>query len=169
MRILLFLICLISSRTQEAGLVPVEIPNPVIATPAPVLPHEVLLKTFVSNGLDTLTSKILVAQASFESGYFKNPLTKCSNNVFAILHNPYRVTLSTGDRGVAEGRSGYAEYKTLEDAAKDFIIFLEYRKLPKKLTSIDTYAYQLKQKRYYGSSAELYAKGVKVHFNHHFK
>lgn len=126
--------------------------------------HERIFKVLVAEGIDTLTAKIIVSQASFESGYFKNPLTKNSNNCFALLHNAKRKTLAYDGCGYAEGRSGYAQFRSIEDAAKDFVYFLEYRKIGNRFTSITTYAKKLKQKNYYGSDYQLYAKGVQVHF-----
>ncbi|MEB3150559.1 MAG: glucosaminidase domain-containing protein, partial [Sphaerospermopsis sp.] len=144
-------------------LIPFSIRTQVIAEPVTIpvrapTAHEIIFNTLLKHGVDTVSAKILVAQASFESGYFRNPLTKNSNNPFALLHNPRRKTLAFGGEGKAEGRSGYAEFKCLADAAEDFVYFLEYRKVshPKE---IGIYAEKLKEKRYYGSSADLYAKG----------
>ncbi len=122
-----------------------------------------IYKTLLSEGVDSVSAKIITAQAAFESGFFKNDLTLKHNNVFALLHNPYRKTYSFGSKGQAEHdrRSGYAQFRSIEEATKDFVIFLNYRKLGTKFANCDIYAWLLKQKRYYGSPWEQYAKGLR--------
>lgn len=122
-----------------------------------------IYKTLLTEGVDSISAKIITAQAAFESGFFKNELTLKHNNVFALLHNPYRQTYSFGGKGRAEHdkRSGYAQFKSIEEATKDFVLFLKYRKLGTKFANCDIYAWLLKKKRYYGSPWEHYARGLR--------
>lgn len=128
-------------------------------------PHIEVYEALLSEGIDSLSAKVLVAQASFESGGFKNPLTEKSKNCFAIHYNKYRETLSYGSGGEAERHRMFAQYYSLDSAARDFVKFLDYRNISKKIKSIDNYAYTLKKKHYYGSDYKLYAYGIRVHYH----
>lgn len=127
-----------------------------------------IFNTLVSNGVDTLSAKIFVAQAHHESGGFKSTLTREHNNIFAILHDKHRTTTSIGPYGKAEGRSGYASYLSIEDATIDFIIFLKHWGVSIKQTSITKYSYALKnlkspkghKRMYYTDNVKNYIKSV---------
>jgi hypothetical protein len=113
-------------------------------------PHQIVYNTLLEEGIDSTSAQIMVAQASFESGYFKNSLTRNSKNCFALLHWGKRKTLSLGGHGFAEGRSGYAVFSSIDSAAVDYLYYLEARKLPHKIKTPYLFALALKQKNYYG-------------------
>lgn len=117
-------------------------------------------------GADTLTAKMIVAQAKLESGNFKNPLTRKHNNVFSMQHPKRRKTTSIGAFATAEKRPKiYASYKTVRDAVRDLFLYFEARKIEKTQPSIDSYVKILKKKKFYESSEQSYKKALKKHFN----
>lgn len=123
-----------------------------------------MFNTFLENDIDTVMAKILVAQASHESGRFKNTLTKKHNNVFSIMHYSKRETLSLGGHGYAEGRSGYCVYSSIDSSAIDMLLYMKYRKIPKNFNSVTEFSRFLKTKRYYEANEKLYAKAVYAHY-----
>jgi len=123
-----------------------------------------LLDIFLSQGVDTIMAKILVAQAAHESGKFTNTLTVKHKNVFSIMHTSKRKTLSLGNWGVAEGRKGYCVYSSIDSAAKDMLLYMEYRNIPKTFKSITAYSKFLRKKHYYTAPEKQYALSVYKHY-----
>jgi flagellum-specific peptidoglycan hydrolase FlgJ len=117
----------------------------------------------MESGIDSVSAQIMTAQASFESGFFKNSLTEKSNNCFAIHHTSRRFTYSLGKGGEAEGHNLFARFSSLDSAARDFPYFLKYLGVSTRIKDEYQYAYLLKSKNYYGSSADLYARGIVIH------
>src|SRR5690606_2489263 len=90
-------------------------PVAVIAPPGPItiyLPEVTIVgksydreifDTALELGADSLTAKILVAQARFESGGYTNRLSVNHNNVFSMQHPVIRRTTSLGPLATAEG------------------------------------------------------------------
>jgi len=132
--------------------------------------EEKLLKVFVESGVDSIMSKILVAQAVHESGRFTNSLTKKYRNVYALTEcvkncrYKGRKTLSLGGHGYAEGRYGYSTYHSIDSAAKDMLLYLEARKIPTTFCSVTEYSKFIKAKGYYEASESLYSKAVYAHY-----
>lgn len=117
-------------------------------------------------GADTLTAKMIVAQAKLESGNFKNPLTRKHNNVFSMQHPRKRKTTSIGAFATAEKRPKiYASYKTVRDAVRDLFLYFEARKIEKTQPSIDIYVKTLKKKKYFEEKEWKYRRDLKKHFN----
>jgi len=126
--------------------------------------EEKLFNIFLSEGVDTVMSKILVAQAAHESGKFTNTLTVKHNNVFSIMHTSKRKTLSLGNWGWAEGRKGYCVYSSIDSAARDMLLYMEYRKIPKTFKSITVYSKFLRKKHFYTAPEKQYALSVYKHY-----
>lgn len=123
-----------------------------------------LFNTFLENDIDTVMAKILVAQASHESGRFKNPLTKKHHNVFSIMHTSKRQTLSLGGFGYAEGRGGYCSYSSTDSSAIDMLMYMKFRKIPNNFSSVTEFSRELKKKKYFEADEKLYAKAVYAHY-----
>lgn len=116
-------------------------------------------------GADSLTSKIIVAQAMHESGDFTNALTRKHNNVFGMQHPRVRRTTSIGAYGDAEKKKNiYASYRSVEDAVKDLFLYYEARKINKKQHSISRYVRVLKSKTYFKGSEEKYVQNMRRKF-----
>lgn len=130
----------------------------------PLSIQEELLDLFLAYGVDSTMSKILVAQASHESGNFKNKLTREHKNVFSILHSNRRETLSIGPLGYAEKRLGYCSYYSIDSSAVDMLLYMKYRSIPTDFTSITKYAKFLKSKRYYEADEKLYTIALQRHY-----
>jgi len=126
--------------------------------------EEKLLSVFLDNGVDSIMSMILVAQAAHESGNFKNKLTREHKNVFSILHSNRRETVSIGPNGYAEGRLGYCSYNSIDSSALDMLLYMKHRNIPTDFTDVTTYAKFLKTKRYYEAEEKLYTTALKRHY-----
>jgi uncharacterized FlgJ-related protein len=112
--------------------------------------------------LDTIMARIVVAQAAHESGDFSSPLALLHNNYFGMMHpGRGKLTTSLGGKGYAEGRYGYAHYKSIEDSAIDLMLWLEFNKFARDIRSADKYCILLKQHHYYEAPVKVYSTNLK--------
>jgi len=65
------------------------------------------------------------------------------------MHYSKRKTLSLGNWGYAEGRKGYCVYSSVDSAARDMLLYMDHKKIPKNFKSITSYSRFLKGKNYY--------------------
>lgn len=120
--------------------------------------------------LNDTTIELIVAQAKHESGNYKNKLTKEHNNIFSRLHHKSD-TLSLGPYGYAEGRKGYASYRSIRDATISQVSYFKRLKYSMNWTSSYAFAAELKKKRYYydpkltkKEDIRKYARALRKHF-----
>ena len=119
-----------------------------------------LIKILADSGYSVGMQKIMLAQAKLESGNFKNNLTKKWNNVFSMLHSskdPY----SIGNWARAEGRSGYAVYKSIEESIYARIWYSRRWNYPDNV-SPDEYVRHIKSKGYFTGNEQEYLKCIKA-------
>lgn len=111
---------------------------------------------------DTLIDYLL-AQARHETGLYTNNLTKKHNNIFARLHSP-KDTLSMGGFAWAEGRIGYAHYKSIDSAAISQIAYLNRMGYSMKWNNTKEFVWELKRRRYFTAPVERYWWAVELHY-----
>jgi hypothetical protein len=117
-------------------------------------------------GADSLTARILVAQARFESGGYTNRLTIRHNNVFSMQHPRQRTTTSLGALATAEGRPNtYASYNTIRDSVADLFLYFKAKNIPITQPSITRYVNTLKKKSFFEAPVDRYRKGVFKQYN----
>lgn len=119
-----------------------------------------IIKVLADSGYSIGMQQILLAQAKFESGSFKNTLSKKWNNVYSMLHSrhdPY----SKGNWGFAEGRSGYAVYNSLEESVYARLWYSRKWKYPSDVASVDEYVLHIKSKGYFTGSTESYISNMR--------
>lgn len=107
------------------------------------------------------TIKLIIAHAKVESGNFTNNLVKNHHNLFGMKHPRVRPTLSVGGRARAEGRVGYAEFKSDVDSIVDYLLWLEYSKEIRVYHTTEQYVKMLKKHAYFGSGYQEYYKAVR--------
>lgn len=139
--------------------------TPVVHLPTVVIKAKTydreIFDTALELGADSLTAKILVAQARFESGGYTNRLTRLHNNVFSMQHARQRATTSLGAFASAEGRPNtYASYSSVRSAVVDLFYYFDARKIDLRQHSITNYVYILKSKSFFEASTEHYKKGL---------
>jgi uncharacterized FlgJ-related protein len=150
----LFTIILFLAALPLAG----ELPKKPESPPTLLSPEERVIQVLYDSGFSTRMVKIILAQASLESGGFKSKLSRTHNNVFGMRHPSKRPTTSLGGLARAEGRNGYASYASIEDSVRDYILYYRFINAPD--TTTKEYVTFLKQKRYYESDEKLYLKLV---------
>jgi uncharacterized FlgJ-related protein len=128
----------------------------------------------IRNGFSPATSKLIVAQARFESGNYKSNVFKQNNNLFGMkfVAQPLatRGTLAPSNErsSVDRNTNYYAKYKNPEDSVKDVVERLYSKtiggvtqlQLQNAQTSLD-FAKLLKLRGYYGGTPEEYSNGLK--------
>jgi uncharacterized FlgJ-related protein len=111
------------------------------------------------------TTKLLVAQAKLESGNYTNKLFLKHNNLYGMMHPKRRKTTSFGSRARAEGRAGYAQYKTIEDSVKDMLLYMQYKEHPLRYKSAYSYVHTIKSKGFFTAPEAEYLAGLKRYMN----
>lgn len=126
-----------------------------------------MIKILSDSGYSVRMQQIILAQAKFESGSFTNSLSKKYNNVFSMLHSK-RDPYSMGNWGFAEGRVGYAVYKTFNESVYARLWYNRKWKYPND-SDLDDYVSTLYAKRYFigdpkssaQSNINMYKTGLK--------
>ena len=130
----------------------------------PITMEDEILYRLVTNGVDSLHAKFIVCQGIFESGWYKNNLSKRHNNIFARHHSKYdRQSLGAG--GTAEGHSKFARYPSIPAAVESQVEYFQRKKYSFSWTSIEQFAKELKQKGYYEAPESHYARGLRKIYN----
>jgi hypothetical protein len=118
-----------------------------------------VIKILADSGYSVGMQQIILAQAKLESGNFTNSLTRKWNNAFAMLHSkcdPY----SVGNYGRAEGRSGYAVYKSLEESVYARLWYSRKWKYPVDVNLYE-YVMHIKRKGYFTGDADHYYNNMR--------
>lgn len=126
----------------------------------PINYEQVLTDVFEQEGLSPVMINFLIAQARHESGDFTSKLFITSNNTFAMKHPTIRQTTSLGPYGKAEGVTNFAHYDSVEDSAKDMVLYLRARNFP-SFKTVYGYVRYLKKKGYFEDGYKNYVRGVK--------
>ena len=129
----------------------------------------------IKNGFNPSSAKFIAAQARLESSDYNSNVFKNNNNMFGMKYVKQPLAVRGTQVPVNERQSGdvdynyYAKYRTPEDSVKDLIERLYNKTIngvsPSQLrdsATIDEYAKNLKQRSYYGGTAEKYAAGLKA-------
>lgn len=122
-----------------------------------------MIKILSDSGYSVRMQQIILAQAKFESGNFKNSLTRKHNNVFGMLHSK-RDPYSVGNWGFAEGRTGYAVYNSINESVYARMWYSRQKGYPKD-ASVEDYVHHMKQKKYFEATEKEYLKGLKKLIN----
>jgi flagellum-specific peptidoglycan hydrolase FlgJ len=126
--------------------------------------EEIKLRLLLADTISDFVSELIIAQAKHESGNFKNSLTRNYNNIFSRLHSKYD-SMSIGNYGYAEKRTGYAVYKSIDSATISQLQYFKRKKYSMKWSTVEEFAIELKQKRYYTDDINNYIRAMKKHMN----
>jgi hypothetical protein len=123
----------------------------------------------IQGGATPSLAKLLVAQARHETGNYGNKQTKNNNNVFGFKYSRNSQYANQGN--ISPEGDPYAQYDTLGDAIKDYILrwmnlsskeggtrLQEFNKIQDEDTT--TYATKLKGYGYYGATIDEYINGL---------
>ena len=129
--------------------------------------QQIVYNTARANGLGDVVSKLIVSQATHESGNFSSSLFKRANNAFGMTiprkrKSPY-ITGSAGQQ--PDGPGNYAKYDSLQDSVLDLIHWHKYNRTDwTKIEGPATYAAYLKSKGYYGDTQQNYQSRLYEYF-----
>ena len=109
------------TETEEAEIITVDEdePEPDNSREARIINNYKVIRESLPPEIKDNFAKILTAQAMHETGVFTSRLYKEQNNLFGMTQPVIRETLSTG------GRSGFANYATLEDSVRDLLLYFK--------------------------------------------
>jgi hypothetical protein len=122
--------------------------------------QERIVRVLSDSGISVRMQQILLAQADYESGGFKNSLTKKWNNVYSMLHSR-RDPYSLGNWGYAEGRSGYSVYLSIENSVCARLWYSRSWKYPAD-TTVEAYVTHIKSRGYFTGDAKEYLAGMQA-------
>lgn len=157
MRVIMLILMLLLSYETREGVLTIEAVGKVYKVA--VTNEDRVIKILSDSGYSTRMQQIILAQGKFESGDFKNSLTRKYNNVFAMLHSKYD-PYSKGNWGRAEGRSGYAVYGSLDESVYARMWYQRNKKYPSD-TTVEAYVKHIKSKGYFEDNEKRYLKGMR--------
>jgi len=109
-------------------------------------------------GFSPELSKMIIAQAAFETGNFTSNIYKKNNNLFGMKLPEKRVTTATGEK------YGHAIYDTVFSSIQDYKYYYQEFGLPVGFNTIRDFVEELKEKGYFEAETEHYIKGVEYYY-----
>lgn len=110
-------------------------------------------------GYSSTMAMLIVAQARLESGGYTSRLFRKGHNAFGMMKHK-KDTLALPETLYAEGRPGYAKYRSLEESTKAVMHFLSRKKCTFNFTSVNSYCVWLKKVGYYETTVEKYKNAL---------
>jgi len=106
-------------------------------------------------GYSDYVVELLLAMSALESGRWTSNLYQTYNNPWGMKHPVRRPTTSAGPLS-----NGFAHYTTVDSAAKDIFLWLEYNNSPTFFWSLRDFVNWLQSKGYEGdlTAAEYYRR-----------
>lgn len=113
-------------------------------------------------GFTETMSKLITAQAGFETGNFTSVIFKENNNLFGMKLPKVRKTTAIGEN------RGHAVYRTIEDSVKDYWLYSRALGFLSEYSSVVNFIRALVQKKYFEAKPEDYQRGVEIYYNKYF-
>lgn len=124
------------------------------------VPQEAIYIAFKNAGYPEAWAQLAIAQSAHETGGWTSAIYKENNNLFGMKQPTERETTATGTA------RGHATFRSIQDSADDFILYLNARKaFTQKFSSPDQYVAWLKSKKYFEDSEKNYLTAVKKWFD----
>ena len=107
------------------------------------------------SNLTDIAIERLLALARHETGNFTSAIFRESNNPWGMKVATVRPTTNIGEH------RGHARYRNLSDAVRDMLLYLvNFRTNPGDFPNISSFAYELKNDRYFEDTLENYTRGL---------
>lgn len=123
--------------------------------------EERVLYTLQEQCIPIKMQRLVLAQIKLETGNFKSKLFCEHNNLFGMMYSKKSIALH-GDAW-AEGRTGYASYASIEDSVLDYVFYTKRVMLADTFTTADSFAKELKSRRYFEADVELYKRNLEFY------
>lgn len=124
-------------------------------------------KSLINAGLKDFKLELALTQVAHETGDFDSSVFNENNNASGIMYINNSKKQKNATKGKPfpskEGKYFYANFKSLDDWAKDFIRIVQNSL--NKATSINEYASLLKENKYYTDNVSNYLKGLNFNYN----
>ena len=120
--------------------------------------YRIIKSALQSEGFeDENLARYVTAQAMHESDIFRSPLYLDNNNMFGMRQPVSRPTTSVGKKG------GYANYNSVEDSAKDYVLYYRNVGLEQSYPTVKDFVSALKKKAYFEDNLMNYNSAVTKH------
>jgi len=116
----------------------------------------------IREGFTDEMSKMIVAQAGFETGNFTSAIFLENKNLFGMKLPKIRKTTAIGEA------RGHAVYKSWEDSIKDYWLYSKALGYLSSYSSIVNWVRALVQKKYFEAKPEEYQRGVETYYKKYF-
>ena len=116
---------------------------------------EYLIQYLSDAGFDPSLAKMIVAQSRHETGNYSSNLFKTYNNPWGMMHPLKRQTASAG-----ANPSGFATYENLDDAARDYVYYLQALGYNNSYLDVRSFVSELKKKGYFEDNLTSYMSSV---------
>ena len=124
-------------------------------------------KSLINAGLKDFKLELALTQVAHETGDFDSSVFNENNNASGIMYINNSKKQKNATKGKPfpskEGKYFYANFKSLDDWAKDFIRIVQ--NYLNKATIINEYASLLKENKYYTDNVSNYLKGLNFNYN----
>lgn len=116
---------------------------------------EYLIQYLSDAGYDPAMAKMIVAQSRHETGNYTSKLFQDWNNPWGMMHPLKRTTASAG-----ANPSGFATYENLDDAARDYVYYLQALGYNQSYPDVRAFVSELKKKGYFEDNLTTYMSSV---------
>lgn len=116
---------------------------------------EYLIQYLSDAGYDPALAKMIVAQSRHETGNYTSKLFLDWNNPWGMMHPLKRTTASAG-----ANPSGFATYENLDDAARDYVYYLQALGYNQSYPDVRAFVSELKKKGYFEDNLTTYMSSV---------
>lgn len=148
-----------SEEESEEESEPMQTPtNPKYQTDAILM--QALIKYLEAYGFDAKLSKMIVAQSRHETGNYSSNLFINYNNPWGMMQPLKRETTSQGATP-----SGFASYANLDDACKDYVLYLKALGYESTYSDVRAFVSELKKKGYFTDNLTTYMSSVYSIYN----
>jgi len=120
------------------------------------------MSLLMKEGFNESMSKLIVAQAGFETGNFTSDIFRYNNNLFGMKLPKIRKTTAIGEA------RGHAVYKSWEDSIKDYWLYSKALGYLSNYSSVVNFVRALVQKKYFEAKPEDYQRGVETYYKKYF-
>lgn len=153
-RILSLTLLLQTAFSGQLGHLSVTSPKQAIVGESELSPEQQIRQVLANGGVCVETAELIIAQAKVESGHFMSSVYLQTNNPFGM--RPARVR----KHRVCGQYRGYAAYESLTHAVEDYLLWMEFARIPFSITDAAMFVQFLQARGYFETSGREYLRQI---------
>lgn len=125
-----------------------------------------IVNVATQEGVPAEKAPLIAMQARHETGNYTSNVFRKTNNLFGMKMPSVRPrTFILRPSSIvmrSEGATPYAEYSSAENSVRDLVAWHKFNRTDwSKISGIESYSEYLKKRGYYGSTIDIYIRGLK--------